>query len=169
MARGSLTRRLLVAGAVVWVARWAVAQGETKPAPIDVPEDLPEAAIAPATPRRAFRKRFATSLVFSALFFAGAAFTAGAGNQLAQVDDLSTAAPTVVDAATVPAAVDATPVEAAPVEAAPAPADSAPADPSADAVPLHASSAPVAPAAAAPASTPAPAAQSSRPTAVAVP
>src|SRR6202795_3042319 len=120
MARGSLARRLLVAGTVVWFARWAVAQGEAKPAPIEVPDDVPEAAVAPATPRHAFRKRLATSLVFSTLFFAGAAFTAGAGNQLAQVDDSSTAAPTVVvDTATVPAADNVTPVEAAPVEAAP--------------------------------------------------
>src|SRR5438552_15808994 len=102
MARGSMARRLLVAGTVVWLARWAVAQGDVKPAPIDAPDDVPEAAVAPAAPNHAFRKRVATSLVFSVLFFAGAAFTAGAGNQLAQVDDVSTPAPTVVDAATVP-------------------------------------------------------------------
>src|SRR6266852_5048392 len=105
MARGSLARRLLVAGTVVWVARWTLEQGKVKPAPVEVPEDLPEAALAPAPPRRAFRRRLATGLVFSTLFFTGAAFTAGAGNQLAQIDDSSTAAPTVVaDAATVPAA-----------------------------------------------------------------
>lgn len=166
MARGSLARRLLVAGTVVWVARWTLEQGKAKPAPVEVPEDLPEAAVAPARPRHAFRRRLATSLVFSALFFAGAAFTAGAGNQLAQVDDSSTAAPTVVaDAATAPAAVDAAPVDAAPVEAAPAAADPAAGDDAADAVTLHASVPAVAEAtvAAAPASTsaPAPAVQSS--------
>jgi cell wall-associated NlpC family hydrolase len=180
MARGLFARRLLVAGTVVWFARWAVAQAETKPAPIEVPDDIPEAAVAPAVPRHAFRRRLATSLVFSALFFAGAAFTAGAGNQLAQVDDSSTAAPTVVDTTTVAAPVDAapvaapvdavpvdtTPVEAAPVEAAPAATDPAPAVDPTDAVTLHSSVPAVAEAtvAAAPASTsaPAPAVQSSR-------
>jgi cell wall-associated NlpC family hydrolase len=179
MARGTSARRLLVAGTVVWLARWAVAQGETKPAPIEVPDDVPEAAIAPAAPRHTFRRRFATSLAFSALFFAGAAFTAGAGNQLA-LDDSSTAAPTVVDTTTVAAPadtapvaapvdavpVDTTPVETAPVEAAPAAADPAPAVDPADAVTLHSSVPAVAEAtvAAAPASTsaPAPAVQSSR-------
>src|SRR6266702_7820298 len=119
MARGSLARRLLVAGTVVWFARWAVAQGEVKPAPIEVPADIPEAAVAPAAPRHAFRKRIATSLVFSALFFAGAVFTAGAGNQLAQVDDLSTAAPTVVDSTTSPPTTADVVTDPAPVEAAP--------------------------------------------------
>ena len=114
MARGSLARRLLVAGTVVCVARWTLEQGKVKPAPVEVPEDLPEAALAPAPPRRAFRRRLATGLVFSTLFFTGAAFTAGAGNQLVQIDDSSTAAPTVVaDAATVPVADEAAPVEAA--------------------------------------------------------
>jgi peptidoglycan DL-endopeptidase CwlO len=135
MARGSFARRLVVAGTVVWVARWAVAQGETKPAPIEVPDDVPEAAVAPAARRHTFRRRFATSLAFSALFFAGAAFTAGAGNQLARVDDSSTAAPTVVDTTTIAAPVDtvpvATPVDAAPVDTAPvdtAPVEAAPVD-----------------------------------------
>ena len=162
MARGSFARRLLVAGTVVWFARWAVAQGEAKPAPIEVPDDVPEAAVAPAAPRHAFRKRLATSLIFSALFFAGAAFTAGAGNQLAQVDDLSTPAPTVVDAAPTPAPAEAAPVEVAPVEAAPVAADPVPADDPADAVTLHSSVPAVsaAPVAATPA--PAPAAHSSR-------
>jgi cell wall-associated NlpC family hydrolase len=169
-----LARRLLVAGTVVWVARWTLEQGKVKPAPVEVPEDLPEAAVAPAPPRHAFRRRLATGLVFSTLFFAGAAFTAGAGNQLAQIDDSSTAAPTViVDTTTVPAADDAVPVDAAPVEAAPveaAPVDAAPAaaDDSADAVTLHASVPAVAEAtvAAAPASTsaPTPAVEPSRPT-----
>jgi cell wall-associated NlpC family hydrolase len=184
MARRSFARRLLVAGTVVWVARWAVAQGETKPAPIEVPDDVPEAAVAPAARRHTFRRRFATSLAFSALFFAGAAFTAGAGNQLA-LDDSSTAAPTVVDTTTVAAPVDAAPVaapvdaapvdtasvetapvEAAPVEAAPAATDPAVGDDSADAVTLHSTVPAVAEAtvAAAPASTsaPAPVLQSSR-------
>ena len=176
MARGSFARRLVVAGTVVWVARWALAQSETKPAPIEVPEDLPEAAAAPAAPagpRHGFRRRLATSLVVSVLFGAGAAFTAGAGNQLAKIDDSSTPAPTVaVDEAAVPALADAapsdaTPVDAAPVdavapvEAAPATSEPAPADDSADVVTLHAgapavAAAPITPTtAAAPAPTPA--------------
>src|SRR5437660_4367072 len=119
MARRSLTRRLLVAGAFVWVASKAIASSEAKPAPIEVPDDVPEAAVAPA-PRGAFRKRFATSLAFSMLFFAGAAFTAGAGNQLAPDVTSTDATPAVVVEATVPApapevATDAAPVAAAPV------------------------------------------------------
>ena len=77
MARETLARRLLVAGAFVWVASRVVAAGKAKPLPIEEPDDVPEAAVAPAVPRRAFRKRFATSVAFSMLFFAGAAFTAG--------------------------------------------------------------------------------------------
>jgi peptidoglycan DL-endopeptidase CwlO len=164
MGRGSLVRRLLVAGTVVWFARWAVAQGEAKPAPIEVPDDVPEAAVAPAPPRHAFRKRLATSLVFSTLFFAGAAFTAGAGNQLAHVDDLSTDAPTVVDAPTVPPPAPAVVTDSAPV---PAAVDATPADDSADAITLHPSvpavaPAPVAAAAPAPARAPAPAVHSNQ-------
>src|SRR4030088_1702000 len=83
MAKGSMARRLLVAGAFLWVASKVVASSEAKPAPIELPDDVPEAAVAPAAPLRAFRKRFATSMAFATLFFAGAAFTAGAGNALA--------------------------------------------------------------------------------------
>ena len=90
MARRSLARRLVVAGALVWVARWAVAQADTKPAPVEIPDEVPEAAVAQVAPRRVFRKRFATSLTFATLFFAGAALSAGAGNELAHVDAAST-------------------------------------------------------------------------------
>ena len=65
MAKGSMARRLLVAGAFVWVASKVVAPSEAKPAPIEPPDDVddvPEAAVAAAPPRSAFRKRFATSL-----------------------------------------------------------------------------------------------------------
>ena len=123
MARGSLARRLLVAGAFVWVASRVVAAGEAKPAPIEVPDDVPEAAVAPASPRRAFRKRFATSLAFSMLFFAGAAFTAGAGNELAPDVTSTDATPTVVAEATVPPpAPEVVTTDQVPVETAPAPA-----------------------------------------------
>jgi cell wall-associated NlpC family hydrolase len=119
MARRPLTRRLVVAGAFMVVARWAVAQGEARPVPIEVPDDVPEAAVATVAPRPAFRRRLATSLVFATLFFAGAAFTAGAGNELAQIDAASTDTTAVVDAAP-PAdatATDATTTDATPTDA----------------------------------------------------
>jgi cell wall-associated NlpC family hydrolase len=127
MARRSLARRLLVAGAFVWVASRVIPAGEAKPAPIEVPDDIPEAAVAPAVPRRAFRKRFATSLAFSMLFFAGAAFTAGAGNELAPDVTSTDVTAAIVAEATVPppapeVVTDEAPVEAAPVPAAPEPA-----------------------------------------------
>jgi cell wall-associated NlpC family hydrolase len=168
MARGSLARRLLVAGAFVWVARNIIASSDAKPAPIELPDDVPEAAVAPSAPRGAFRKRFATSLAFSVLFFAGAAFTAGAGNTVAPdvtatdatatvvaeaavppaapdvvtdpVPVASTAAP--VDAAATPVDAAATPVDAATAETAPtpAPADQVPAVDATDAIPVRSSS-----------------------------
>ena len=121
MARGSLARRLLVAGAFVWVASRVVAAGEAKPAPIEVPDDVPEAAVVPAGPRRAFRNRFATSLAFSMLFFAGAAFTAGAGNELAPDVTSTDVTAVVVAEATVPPPAPEVVPDAAPVAAAPAP------------------------------------------------
>jgi cell wall-associated NlpC family hydrolase len=135
MARGSLARRLLVAGVFVWVARSVAAAGEAKPAPpIEVPaDDVPDAAVAPAASKRSFHKRFATSLVFAMLFFAGAAFTAGAGNELAPDVTSTDVTPAVaVEAAVPPPAADVvTDVAPAPVsaEAAPVPADTSPADP----------------------------------------
>ena len=55
MAKGSMARRLLVAGAFLWVASKVVASSEAKPAPIELPDDVPEAAVAPAaeTPKPA--------------------------------------------------------------------------------------------------------------------
>jgi peptidoglycan DL-endopeptidase CwlO len=121
MARGSLARRLLVAGAFVWVANRVVAAGEAKPLPIEEPDDVPEAAVAPAAPRRAFRKRFATSLAFSMLFFAGAAFTAGAGNELAPDVTSTDVTAAVAAEATVPAPAPEVVTNEATVEAAAAP------------------------------------------------
>jgi peptidoglycan DL-endopeptidase CwlO len=145
MARRSLARRLVVAGAVLYVARLAVAQAETKPGPVELPDDIPDAAVAPSAPRRMFRRRLATSLTFATLFFAGAALSAGAGNELAHVDAASTdpaavaaaeplgvAATTTADATTadapaadpaasVPAETDPTPVVTASAPAEPAP------------------------------------------------
>jgi cell wall-associated NlpC family hydrolase len=116
-----LARRLLVASAFVWVASRVVGAGEAKPAPTEEPDDVPEAAVAPAAPRRAFRKRFATSVAFSMLFFAGAAFTAGAGNELAPDVTSTDVTAAVVVEATVPAPAPEVVTNEAPVEAAPAP------------------------------------------------
>src|SRR3981081_733352 len=138
MARGSLARRLLVAGAFVWVTSKVVASSEVKPAPIEVPDDVPEAALAPSAPRGAFRKRFATSLAFAMLVFASAAFTAGAENTVAP-DVTSTDATATVVAATDPAAPAPDVVtDPAPVAAAPAPAEpaAATADPAAAPAPV---------------------------------
>jgi cell wall-associated NlpC family hydrolase len=154
MVRGSLARRLLVAGAFVWVASKVIAAGEAKPAPVELPDDVPEAAVAPASaPRRAFRKRFATGLAFSMLFFAGAAFTAGAGNELAPDVTSTDVTAAIVADATVPPPAPEVVTEEAPVEAAPAPAPE-PAAPepvravdSGDAVVVQSSTPAVAPAA----------------------
>jgi cell wall-associated NlpC family hydrolase len=144
----------VVAGAVLYVARLAVTQAETKPEPVELPDDLPDAAVAPRAPRRMFRRRLATSLTFATLFFAGAALSAGAGNELAHVDAASTdpaavaaaepladAATTTADATTTEAvATDPTPVvtpapDPTPVVTASAPAEPAPTpDPFDDAV-----------------------------------
>ena len=162
MARGSLARRLLVAGAFVWVASRVVAAGEAKPVPIEVPDDVPEAAVAPAAPRRAFRKRFATSLAFSMLFFAGAAFTAGAGNELAPDVTSTDVTAAIVAEATVPPPAPEVVTDAAPVEVAPAPATADPepvrAVDSGDAIVVQSSTPAVA------AATATPAAHQTRPT-----
>ena len=87
---------------------------------------------APVTRRRP-AARFAYAAAFTTLFFAGASFTAGAGDQTARLMDEDAAAlaelgdvaagvepATTVEAAPAEAApVEAAPVEAAPVEAAP--------------------------------------------------
>jgi cell wall-associated NlpC family hydrolase len=162
MGRGTLARRLLVAGTFIWVASRVVAAGEAKPLPIEEPDDVPEAAVAPAVPRRRFRKRFATSVAFSMLFFAGAALTAGAGNELApDVTSTDVTAPVAVEA-TVPApapevVTDETPVEAA-AAAAPEPARAVDAG---DAIVVQSSTPAVSPALVAASASPA--AQQTRP------
>ena len=178
MARRSLARRLVVAGAVVYVARWAVAQAETKPVPVEGLDDVPDAAFAPPAKRHSFRRRFASSLTFATLFFAGAALSAGAGNELAHVDAASTdpaavaAALPVADATTT----DATTADVAPTDVATtevATTDTAP--PAADPTPVETAAAPATPAPtpdpfddavrvkSAPAATPAPVAVAATP------
>jgi cell wall-associated NlpC family hydrolase len=140
MAKRTLARRLVVAGAIVWATRWVVAQADTKPLPpVEVPEDLPDAAVAAPVAQSsvAFRKRFATSFAFALLFCAGAALSAGAGNELTYTNDGATDTAAVVsttDAATTTdetttatdaaTTTDVTTTEPAPTttEAAPAPA-----------------------------------------------
>jgi peptidoglycan DL-endopeptidase CwlO len=152
MARGSFARRIVFAGAVVLIARWAVSPAETKPVPVEAPEDVPEAAHAP---RRPARKRFATSLALVALFVAGGALSAGAGNELAHVDAASTDPAAV--AAAVPVA-DPTADAASAADAEPATTDeAAPADSDAVAVAAPTDAAPAAAPAAAPETAPAPA------------
>jgi cell wall-associated NlpC family hydrolase len=166
-----LARRLLVAGTFIWVASRVVGAGEAKPAPVEEPDDVPEAAVAPAVPRRAFRKRFATSVAFSMLFFAGAAFTAGAGNVLAPDVTSTDVTAAVAVEATVPApapdvVTDEAPVDAVPVPA-PAPAEPAPvrAVDSGDAIVVQSSTPTVSPAPVAASAAPAaPAAHQTRPT-----
>ena len=119
-------------------------------------------AAAPLLPaRRRPAKRYALAAGFSALFFAGAAFTAGAGDQMVRLMDEDAAALEAAsaltgspDAGTAPdpesAAPEAAPADAAPAEAAPAeaaapeaaPAEAAPAEaPAADAAPATADAA----------------------------
>ena len=119
-------------------------------------------AAAPLLPaRRRPAKRYALAAAFSALFFAGAAFTAGAGDQMVRLMDEDAAALEAASAltgspdagtaadpeSTAPEAApaDAAPAEAAPAEAAApeaAPAEAAPAEaPAADAAPEAAAAA----------------------------
>ena len=135
-------------------------------------------AAAPRLPaRRAATKRYALAAAFSALFFAGAAFTAGAGDQMVRLMDEDAAA---LEAASAPTGSPDDGTAADPESAAPeaAPADAAPAaaEPAAEAAPEAApaagtptaDAAPAAPAAAEPAAEAAPstaAAQAAEPAA----
>ena len=153
MKSGSVTfeRCLIAAGVVVSVAAW---WRKVEPLP-EEPDDVPfdDAArragdfeLELTRARRAPRsRRFATSLAFASLFFAGAAFTAGAGNELVSSH---TDEPAPVEAA--PAVVpEAAPAAAAAPEATPA------AEPAAAPAPEATPAAPeTAPAEAAPAAAP---------------
>jgi hypothetical protein len=121
-------------------------------------------ASAPPPARRPQTKRYALTVAFSALFFAGAAFTAGAGDQMARLMDEDAAALEAAsspDAATAPdsessapeAAPQAAPADPAPAEAAPAEAAAAEAA-APEAAPAEAAPAEAAPTEAAPAETP---------------
>ena len=123
---------------------WEYEQAEEHVA-VDAPAAVPTAA------HRRPAKRFALAAAFSTLFFAGAAFTAGAGDQMVRLIDEDAASLAAADVTGSPepggaadsenaapepapeaAPVEAAPAEAAPVEAAPAeaaPVEAAPAEP----------------------------------------
>jgi cell wall-associated NlpC family hydrolase len=135
-------RCLIAAGVVVSVAAW---WRKVEPLP-EEPDDVPfdDAArragdfeLELTRARRAPRsRRFATSLAFASLFFAGAAFTAGAGNELvsshtdepAAVAAAPEAAPAAEPAAAPAAAPEAAPAAEPAPEATPAAPEAAPAD-----------------------------------------
>jgi len=121
---GSLTfeRCVIAAGVVVSVAAWwrKVEPGTEKPVEVpfvDAARRAGDFELELTRARRAPRsRRFLTSLAFASLFFAGAAFAAGAGNEL-------------VSSHTDEPAPAAAPAEPAPADAPAAPApDAAPAD-----------------------------------------
>jgi hypothetical protein len=129
---------------------------------------------APPTTDRHPRKRFALAATFSTLFFAGAAFTAGAGDQMVRLTDEDAAALEAAQLTGSPAEGVAPDPESAAPEAAP---EAAPAEqPSAEAAPVEAAPAepapaeqPAAGAAPAPEAEPAPEAAAAEPAAQAAP
>ncbi len=79
--------RLVLFTLAAW-ALWALGRNDAKPGAVSETETV-------STPKRSgfSKRRLATSLAFATLFFAGAAFTAGAGDQAAcLVDDCTPAA-----------------------------------------------------------------------------
>src|SRR6266536_3412207 len=164
--RSSFTRLLVVAGVVVSFAAWAFGgRKNTVGEPLEEQPLIPD-RVAVASGRgldppkkRSFRRKLATSLVFATIFCAGAALTAGAGNEVAQHDatPLAESAPAETPDVSPPPAEEAAaaaPAEPAPVEAAPveaAPGEAAPvAAAAADAAPVEAAPAEAAPVEAAP-------------------
>jgi cell wall-associated NlpC family hydrolase len=141
MQKGSLARRLVVAGATVWFVRWLAApieaeDGEPRPLPAARDEwEFPEPK-RPADPRTR-RRRFASSLAFTAIFFAGAALAAGAGNVVVSEDSTLAAATdttaTTTDTTSTDAAAPAPDATAPAADPAPDTTTDAPADPAAPA------------------------------------
>jgi hypothetical protein len=117
--------RLVLFTVADW-ALWAVGRGgddeaEAAPDPWALDVELDEATGRPRPSKRTFSKRrLATTLAFTTLFFCGAAFSAGAGDLVVSAveDDAATTTETTTEAAPekAPAA------EEEPAEAAPAPA-----------------------------------------------
>jgi hypothetical protein len=120
----------------------------------EVVEPIAPAAEMPVAPRRP-AKRFALAAAFTTLFFAGAAFTAGAGDQMVRFAEEDEAALEAADLSSPPA----TEAELAPEPTAPEATPEAPAEPAqAEAAPAEAAPADAAPSEA-PAADPAPAAE----------
>ncbi len=113
MWKALLPLGLLVVAVLALVRRggddWEYEQAE--PATDDAPKALHAARRRPAA-------RFALVAAFTTLFFAGASFTAGAGDQMARL--LENDAPVLTEVGEVAAGRQAIPAEAQPVEAAPA-------------------------------------------------
>ena len=133
MQRGSLARRLVVAGAAVWFVRWLASPPELLPEPEHESEpkparddwEFPQPKLAPLQLRRMSR-RFATTLAFTAIFFAGAALAAGAGNEVAKLssDPAAVAAPDAPPTTTADTTdATATTADATATDPAPAPTD----------------------------------------------
>jgi hypothetical protein len=123
--------RLVLFTFAAW-ALWALGRNDAKPDAGTATEETSQ-----ARQRSGFSKRrLATSLAFATLFFAGAAFTAGAGDQAAcLVEDCQPAAAESVETTTEasdPAEAAADPAAEDPAPADPAPADPPAADPPAD-------------------------------------
>jgi cell wall-associated NlpC family hydrolase len=92
---------LAIAGIAVWLLTDKKAEKELAALPAPTVTEQPPVAPEPAVPaafatrRPSWRRRTATTLAFTALFFAGAALSAGAGNVVAHIDDGSTDAAAV--------------------------------------------------------------------------
>ena len=117
-------------------ALWALGRNSAKPGAA-VAETATDATPETTRTRSGFSKRrLATSLAFATLFFAGAAFTAGAGDQAAcLVDNCDPAAVTDTTTEATDPAEPSDPAAEEPAAEDPAPADPAPADPPADPTP----------------------------------
>src|SRR3954453_15044397 len=89
---------LAVAGIAVWLFSANKNEDYTELAALPAPSTTEQPPVAPepavpaafATRRPSFRRRAATTFAFTALFFAGAALSAGAGNIVANIDSGST-------------------------------------------------------------------------------
>jgi cell wall-associated NlpC family hydrolase len=156
----------VVAGAALWFVRWLASPPELLPEPEQEAEpkparddwEFPQPKLAPVQLKRMSR-RFATTLAFTAIFFAGAALAAGAGNEVAKLssDSAAVAAPAAQATTTTEASdATATTADATATDPAPAPTDAAPTSPDPTTPPPSAPPAP----APAPAPDPAPTDQS---------
>src|SRR5262245_18761636 len=133
MRRKRRFSKALLLGLIALAVHAVRGRGSTDWEFVDAPDE-PEttttapAAEAPATSRKPRAARAATVTVFTTLFFAGAAFTAGAGDQAAQLLEGEPAA-LEATAETTTETTETEPAPAEPAPAEPAPAEPAPAEP----------------------------------------